>query len=481
MRLLVLLAFLGACSEKSAPAPEAPSPPDRDTWWNTATAASGGESVLCPRELRALLAEGRRLGFDADADWWGRRGAWAAERILDLDPDDVEANALAGRLTLQSIEGFDAVWRRIVETRAPSAQMTEMLEQYGPWVEEGRPVFLTQEEFETARARLGEATARLERLEGDAAYAAEERALLQVRSSAHGKFPFVHARKGPFLVFYAARDLSRDPEAAPEEEEHRLRGCRELREKKLAEWTPVLEDLLKDLRALYPEAWAAHALPADRLIPVWIFGDREWYGDFAARVRRDEEEPPYRLGFVHSATGWAYLCEPLDADAEGLFLESVAYLGALQILRLWSLDAKDPTLNHWDRSEDLWFKQGLPAFLASRRVKDPVEGQVLRGWELPRLRLVVQRRGPLDPDVSLYPPQVADQLPGFPADGGFTDLAWLLVRHLNGEGRRQAFERFLRAQVEGTGKGIGWFEECFNVTGSAAWNALERATYASNK
>lgn len=477
---MVLLAFFGACSAEKSPAPETPSPPDRDTWWNTATAATGGENVLCPRELRALLEEGRRLGYDADAEWWGRRGAWASERILELDPEDVEANALAGRRSLQSIEGFDDLWRRILETRAPSETMSELLEQYGPWIDEGHPVFLTREEYEVERARLGEAAAHLGRLEGDKGYAAEQRTLLQVRSSAHGKYPFVHARAGPFLVFYAVRDLARDPEAEPAEEEQRLAGCREIRQRQLAGWMTVYEELVEDLRTLYPQTWAAHALAEDRLIPQWIFGEAEWYADFAARVRRDDEEAPYRLGFVHSATGWAYLCEPADAAAEGLFRESAAYLGALQILRVWARDAKDPTMNHWDRSEDHWFKEGLPAFLASRRVKDPIEGQALRlPWEKPSLPLVVQRRGPLDRGIYFSPRDREAEAGGLlPPDSGYTDLAWLLVRHLNGA-RRAQFERFLRAQVEGTGKGITWFEECFDVKGSAGWSALQRATYAS--
>jgi hypothetical protein len=203
--------------------------------------------------------------------------------------------------------------------------------------------------------------------------------------------------------------------------------------------------------------------------------------DFAARVRRDDEDASYRLGFLHPPTGWAYLHEPTEAAGAGAFRESLAYLGALQILRLWSRDKTDPTTIHWDRSEDYWFKEGLPAFLASRRVADPIEGQILRAvaWERPALGLVVQRRGPLDQGIYLSPRDkdaVAEGL--YPPDSGYTDLAWLLVRHLNGGGRAQ-FERFLRAQVEGTGKGIGFFEECFGVKGSAGWDELQRATYAS--
>lgn len=484
--LLVLVLLLGACSEKgkgsAPPAPGAPSPPDRETWWNAATRiASGGERILAPREIRELLTEGRRLGYDRDAEWWGRRGAWASERILALDPEDIDANALGGRRSLQSIDGFEATWKRMAETRAPTAEMTEMLDRYGPWVEEGRVVFLTREEFEVERARLGEAAAHLDRLERDPGYAAEQRMLLHVKASAHGKYPFVHARVGPFLVFYAARDLTRDPEADPAAEEERLAACREVHLKRLAEWTSVYTDLVDDMRTLYPAAWAAHPLAPDHLFPQWIFSEAEWYQDFAARVRRDDEEPPYRLGFFQSATGWAYLAEPTDAAAKEAFRETAAYLGAVQILRSWARDATDPTTNHWDRSEAYWFKEGLPAFLASRRTKGPIEGQALRGpWERPPLGLVVQRRGPLDRGVFLSPRDEDAEKQGlFPPDSGYTDLAWLLVRHLNADERRGTFERFLRSQVEGTGKGVDWFEECFGIQGTEGWDALQRATYAS--
>ncbi|MCK6461133.1 MAG: hypothetical protein L6Q95_14725, partial [Planctomycetes bacterium] len=431
--------------------------------------------------LRLLLEEGRRFGFDADAEWWGRRAAWAAERILVLDPDDLEANELAGRRTLQSIDAFEATWRRIVETRAPTEQMIELLDRYGPWVEEGRPVFLTQQEFEVERARLGEAALHLDRLEADPSYAAEQRALLHAKASVHADYPFVHVRVGPFLVFYAARDLARDPEADPAEEEARLAGRREVRLKRLADWTGVYAELVDDLRTLFPGTLEAHPLDAHELLPQWVFEDREWYQDLVARLHRTEAEQPYRLGFLHEASGWAYLAEPADANAMDLFRETAAYLGALQILRGSARDPKDPTINHWTRSEDYWFKEGLPALLASRRVKTPIEGQALRGpWEMPRLDMVVGRRGRLGRWEHLSI-QEDVEVPGEPMllpDGGFTDLAWLLVRHLEKE-RRPQLERFLRAQIEGTGKGILFFEECFEVKGSEAWRALQRATYAS--
>ena len=160
-RLLVLL-WLCACAEEAAgpreaPAP-APAPVDRDTWWNQATLKpSGRERILAPRELRALIAEGKRRGFDQDAAWWGRRSAWSFERILTVDPDDVAANAATGRATLQSIRGFGPLWTAMLETRTPSDGITELLDRYNGWVLDEKPIFLTREEFLIEKARLREA------------------------------------------------------------------------------------------------------------------------------------------------------------------------------------------------------------------------------------------------------------------------------------------------------------------------------------
>ena len=487
LRLLSLLSLLAvaACSGEDGGdrgQGDVAAPPDRDTWWNDATRlAGGGERVLAPRELRALLADGRRLGFDDDAQWWERRAGWAAERILALDPEDLEANELAGRRTLQSIEGFADVWRRMIETRVPSETMIELFDRYGPWVEEGRPVFLTAEEFALERARFGQAAAHLDRLDADPSYASEQRLLQQVKTSIHGDFPFVHVRAGPFLVFYAARDLQRDPEADPAEEDQRLASRREYHLLRASKWTPVYEEVVADFRALYPEVFARHPLEADVLFPQWVFSERGWYEDFAARVRRGEEDAPYRYGFLHAVTGWAYLTEgPEDADP-AYFRETVAYLAALQILRHWARDAEDPTVNHWDRSEAYWFKEGLPSFLASRRVETPVEGRVFAGpWQLPRLTSVIERRGRRGPHGAYLTLPEDVPLEGVvPADGGYTDLAWLVVRQLSEDARREAFQRFLLSQVEGTHKGIEWFEECFGVAGTPAWRALEREIYSA--
>ena len=39
------------------------------------------------------------------------------------------------------------------------------------------------------------------------------------------------------------------------------------------------------------------------------------------------------------------------------------------------------------------------------------------------------------------------------------------------------FETFLLSQIEGTHRGLEWFEECFGVEGMAGWHALDKAVY----
>lgn len=469
----LLLGLAGACAPDAprtpGPEPRAESEADRDTWWNTATQwPSGKERILAPRELRALLAEGRARGFDEERDWWDRRSRWAYERILALDPDDVEANAGTGRETLQSIPGFEAVWSRMERTRVPTEDILALLDQFGPDVVDERPVFLYEQEYAVVRARLHEAAAHLDRLESDPEYAAVQNALRFVRSSFHADYPFLHEKVGPFLVFYAARDLQEIPGEDEAAERERLAGRRDFYRKELAAWTHVYRELVEDMESLYPRLWNEHGPKPDEVFCQWVFRERAAYVDFLARLRIQDPSAPYRHGFYHRATRWAYLSEPAEAKGLG---ESAAYLGAVQILHRCSDDPEDEAVNWMERSEDYWILEGWPSYMASRRVKKAAVGEALLaakngGWPLPPLTRVFERRSRID------------QTDAWPAEGIFTDLAWLLVRHLHGKAHREAFERYLIAQVDGSRRGIDWFEECFGVRGTAAWEKLEREAYA---
>ena len=485
MRLLLPVLLLGACAREEAavPAPTdaaAATSVDRDTWWNGATLRpSGQERILAPRELRALLAEARRRGFDADKGWYEQRSRWAYKRILSVDPEDLEANAGTGRRTLQSIEGFAALWTRMSEARTPSDLIVELLDRYSGWVLEEEPVFLDRDEYEVEKARLREAAQHLDRMEGDPEYASVQRALRHVKHSFHADYPFLYVKAGPFLVFYTARDLQRDPEADAEEETERVATREEYYRRRLQEWLGVYGELLKDIRELYPQVWKKHGFGEDVIFHQWIFGERSWYVDFVERLRKDELVPPHRTGFFHGATRWAYLYEPGEGEgaaAAGEVLpETAAYLAAVQILRRWARDRRDPTVNHLDRSRHYWFKEGWPTFLAARRVKKPAVGRLVPGaWNLPPLDSVVERRSLIDRRPYLLP-SGGEGRP--PPDGGYTDLAWLLLRHLQ-ETQPEACERFLLSQIEGTGRDIAWFEKCFGVGSAADWKSLERAVYA---
>lgn len=480
-RLFLLVLLLGACEreESVAPAHAEAAPVDRDTWWNGATLRpSGKERILAPRELRGLLAEARRRGFDADAEWFGQRARWAYKRILTLDPEDLEANAGTGRRTLQSIEGFAALWARMAEARTPSDVIVELLDRYGGWVLEEEPIFLDHDEYEVEKARLREAARHLDRMSADPEYAAVQRALRHVKHSFHSDYPFFYVKAGPFLVFYTARDLQRDPEADETAEAERVATREEYYRRRLEKWVGVYAALLGDIRELYPHVWNKHGLDPNVVFHQWIFGERSWYVDFLERLHKEELAPPHRTGFYHGATGWAYLYEPAE-DAGEVVPETAAYLAAVQILRRWARDRRDPTVNHLDRSRHYWFKEGWPSFLAARRVKESTVGRILQpaAWQLPSLESVVERRSRIDQQTYLLPAEDT----ALPApDGGYTDLAWLLMGYLQ-EHQADACERFLLSQIEGTDGRTEWFGECFGVSTAAEWSKLERAVFARLK
>jgi len=489
--LLAILASCGADAPPGSPASPRAAVVDRDTWWNRATQLSSSrERILAPRELRALLAEGRERGYSADAAWWHQRREWAYGRILEVDPEDVEANAGMGRKTLQSIEGFAELWERMIDTRVPTARITELLDRYGPEVLEGRPVFLTAEEYELDKAWLREAAEHLDRVANDARYAALQQALRQVRTSYLSDYPYLHVEAGPFLVFYSARDLQRDPLGDPAAEDARLRERHEFYRRRLEKWVGVYGELVDDLAALYPDAWPRLAPAPGTVLPQWVFSEPSWYQEFRRRVHRDEEDQPYRRGFLQPETNWAFLLEPTESSAHEMgaddpdlvLRETAAYLAVGQLLRRWAQDPRDPTVNHMDRSDAYWFREGWASFLAARRVKHPLAGRILEtaraeAWDFPQLVAVVARRSRLDPTTPIVSGAAGlDALP--PPDGGYTDLATLLVRYLQGK-HRADLERFLLSQVEGTRKGVAWFEECFTIRGPADWRKLENAVYDS--
>ena len=112
-------------------------------------------------------------------------------------------------------------------------------------------------------------------------------------------------------------------------------------------------------------------------------------------------------------------------------------------------------------------------------MKKPTVGRLLvpGTWRLPPLESVVERRSRIDLRPYLLP-DGEETAP--PPDGGYTDLAWLLLRHLQ-ERQPEACERFLLSQIEGSGRDVQWFEKCFGIESAADWKRLERAIYARMK
>jgi hypothetical protein len=506
MRWCLIALFLLACGEsetapKSQPAESAAV--DRDEWWTGATKTTlGKQRLLAPRELRGLLFFGRSHGFDADQEWWGPKSKWAYANILKLDPDDVEANASVGRKTLQSVAGFDSLWKRMAEARVYNDAIEELLEQYQPWIAEGRPVFLDAGEIEIVVAKMRRASEHLDRMDNDTEYAALQLSLERIPSQLRD-YPSVQARAGPFLVFFAARDLSRIEGESEQAEDERLQALREQYQKQLDERCKVLTELLTDIGKLYPDLASRYPLAKDDFFFLWIFGDPEWYSEFSEAIRVSRPESRYRCGFFDKKGGWSFLYLPRKAEVaeatgdeeavppdivepEAQLRESMAYLAAQQLLRHWGRDPVDPFRNRLDRSRAYWLHEGWPTFMAARRVAKPMVGPALEeGWrfgrEPPPLRRIVERESRLDLFRYREPePEQGAEQPIFNLGirQHFTDLAWLMVGHLNQPKTRKQLEAYLLSQTEATAKGdADGFAAAFGLKNEAAWQDLEYAIY----
>ena len=511
---LICLIFLPvACGEESAAPKEAAwtpeAPTGRDAWWKAATESAGGTRlVLAPREVRGLLASARRFGFDDDAQWWAPRSKWAYQQILSLDPDDVEANGAVGRKTLQSIDGFAPLWQRIVDAKIFTPEMIELVEMYGEPVDENRAVFLSESEFQIETARLRAAKEHLDKMAGNPEYAAFQLAIERVPSRLRDD-PSVHVRVGPFLVFFAARDLRHIEGETDASEEKRVGALRENYERKLKERTQVLQGVVKDLTKLYPELARRHPLRPEQFFFLWIFGDPEMYQDFVESFVAGRPESTYRCGFFHRKDGWGYLylprapemAEPQDPehaepgeevvvrevpDPEQQLKESLAFIATQQLLRHWARDPADRFSNRFDKSRAYWLKEGLPAYIAGRQMKKPVVGPALsEGWrfgrEFPVLQRVIERESRLElrryrePDPE---PDGEQPVTNLGMRRHFADLSWLLVRYLNDDARRKQFESYLISQIEASKPGKATaLAEALGLKTEADWRRLEDAVY----
>jgi hypothetical protein len=469
-------------------------PPDRESWWARATTRpSGAERILAPRELAALLDEGRRLGFAADAAWWAARERYVSERILDLDPSDESANRAAGRRALQDIPGFGALWERILGTRTSHPAIDALLEAYDVEVQAGRPVFLDEDAWARATAWLAAAKAHLDRLDTDPEYAALQAVFQTVRGDgALHAHPHIHLRAGPFVIFYTARDLARVPGEGEAVEEKRLEALREKYRIALEPLRKVYEALLADVRASFPELWTARPLGPGDLFVQWIFAEESLYLDFCERTAARAIARPGRSGHFRRKDGWAFLFEPAaapsatrepEAGAAALSLaETAAYLAAWQLLHRWSTDPKSPSTRHLDTARALWVHEGFAAWLAARRVPKSVAGDAVRRAlamqrELPPIERVVDRES--WHELAAYREPVErlehEDVPPLTVEAGFTDLAWLLTDVVREEPWRAAYIRLFRSQLEGRKED---FRECFGIARQEDWKPLDEAVRA---
>ena len=498
---LFLLLILAACS-KQEPGPKGSAdgrPPARDEWWKQATAMpSGAERILAPRELRELLEAGKVYGFDTDRSWWTERTNYVYDRILEMDPDDEQANAAKGFKTLQSLPGFLRTWERMLMARVTSKDIDGLIADYDHKVQDGEPVFLNEEGFAVETARLRRAKQHLDRLKSDPAYEALQVAIARVKATSLNDYPFVHIAVGPFLVFYCARDLQRIEDADAAAEEQRIGERRAVYTQKLEKMSGMYKALVKDVASLYPGLWKQHAPRRREIHYQWIFGDRGWYQDYLDRIRKTNPESTYRTGFLDKATGWCFLYEPLETKAqpdaepppapEKIVLETAAFLAAKQLMYRWGRD-KLGVGNRLDRSRAYWVKEGWPAFLAARRIKKPLVGRLLVEGKrfnriFPPMSRVVERESRLelrryDEPAHEFGEDEDDERVQLFVQLAFTDLAWRLVEHFNDDKRRGAFERYLLAQIAGQKKLT--FEECFGVESETDWKRLTRAVYRGIK
>ncbi|MGH7163781.1 MAG: hypothetical protein ACREID_09875, partial [Planctomycetota bacterium] len=521
LALLLLLGLRGGDGgEHPPPAPPAarskePDPVTRAEWWfEEAIDGVGTPAGSRAEELRSVLAVARERGYDKLAGFdWPAKQLRVHELLLRIDPDDPDANRAFGRIPLSDYPDFWGILRRLFDARTLPDELDRFRRSYEAKVsfrkdEAGnrRVPCVPQEEYAGVVRALDAFLEHERKLAADPTLAAVLDALQRVkRDPLLGSYETVHIVEGPFVVFFASKELA--PRDGSPNELERVESKRAAMRKRLEPRARLLRDFLAFFRERWMKPMELPEFPERQLFFVWAFEDREAFDAYGEQL--GQRHPPGLKGYFNPRDAWVFVFE--DPDSTMSVETALAHELVHQLHWHFSKDPQGQFKNHFERLAAVWFSEGWAEYVGWHDVKDGghLFGADSRsrmtslhafrrvGLPLPPPRFLVQRRDYLEwihhmrkwlaerPQPLPDSARAAAQDPGTLLEGLYAQ-SWLFVKFLHeseGGRYRAPVLEFTRAALRGfpgfTGeKGYPTAAEVFAKVFALAtdddWKRLER-------
>ena len=193
--------------------------PTPQQWWAGVAADLDG---MPPPRLHALLEQARAQGYARDAAFWRPKEDRIYELLLEKSPDDETANRHFGRKSLTEYPGFPALWERMNEYyKVLPDNYRTFLSTYEARVGTGGDIWVSADEFASAKAVLDSFGPWVEELEADPSIEQIERGRLQASQIIKGEEAVAVVAR-PFILFLGSAELASAD--VSEEAKAQLRG-----------------------------------------------------------------------------------------------------------------------------------------------------------------------------------------------------------------------------------------------------------------
>jgi len=314
------------------------------------------------RTIHKLFEAAAAAGYpDVPGVRWDKKQKRIYKELLKREPDDPDANRAFGRIPLSDYPDFYKVFKRLTDAKAVDKEFSDFRNKYEAQVHYGprwRSPALPKDEFERATLILHRFEAFEKQLADDPNYKAIFESLARIKGHPLlGKYETVHLEIPPFVLFYAAKELT--PLTNSDAEQRRVNSEREKLRERLRGFRKLLNDYLAYYRKTWMNPLGLEDFEPGQLFYIWIFGDRESFDLYGRQVGLFH--PPGLLGYFNPSDHWVFLFE--DRKNRIQTETSLAHELTHQLHWHFSKDDKGAYKNHFRRVKAVWFQEGWAEYV----------------------------------------------------------------------------------------------------------------------